>query len=113
LISASIGEFGQHPVGHRRRIEVGCRCRRFRAAGRGRSVTNRVEQAKPELLGVLLAALHLQDGEPTRLPGRSVQARSSDVFPLPAGAEMIVTFRVAARSRAARSSPRSINRGAA
>ena len=29
-------------------------------------------------------------------PGRSAQARSSDVFPLPAGAEMTVTFRAAA-----------------
>jgi len=29
-------------------------------------------------------------------PGRPAHARSSDVFPLPAGAEMIVTFRVAA-----------------
>jgi hypothetical protein len=46
-------------------------------------------------------------------PGRSAQARSSDVYPLPAGAEMIVTFRVAARSKAARRSPRSIIRGAA
>src|SRR5690349_21597416 len=34
----------------------------------------------------------------------------SEVFPLPAGAEMIVTFRAAARSSAARRSPRSISR---
>src|SRR4029077_3616455 len=46
-------------------------------------------------------------------PGRPAQAPSSDVFPLPAGAEMTVTFRVAARSRAATRSPRSISRGAA
>jgi hypothetical protein len=31
-------------------------------------VTGRVEQGKPELLGVLLVALHLQHGEPARLP---------------------------------------------
>ena len=44
-------------------------------------------------------------------PGRSAHARSSEVFPLPAGAEMIVTFPAAARSRAARRSVRSISRG--
>src|SRR5580658_882031 len=37
--------------------------------------------------------------------------RSSDVFPLPAGAEMTVTFRAAMRSRAARTLPRAISRG--
>src|SRR5580692_208605 len=46
-------------------------------------------------------------------PGRSAQARSSDVFPLPAGAAIIVTRPAAARSRAARRSPRSISRGIA
>src|SRR5579872_5866496 len=46
-------------------------------------------------------------------PGPPAQARSSDVFPLPAGAEMIVTVRVAARSRAATSSLRSISQGVA
>src|SRR5215471_13386230 len=44
-------------------------------------------------------------------PGRSAHVRSSDVFPLPAGAEMIVTFFAAARSRAARRSPRPISLG--
>jgi hypothetical protein len=39
--------------------------------------------------------LHLQYGEPALL-SRPAQPRSSDVFPLPAGAEMTVTFRVAA-----------------
>lgn len=43
------------------------------------------------------------------LPARSAQARSKDVFPLPAGAEMIVTRRRAARSRVATRSCRSIN----
>jgi hypothetical protein len=46
-------------------------------------------------------------------PGRPAQARSSDVFPLPAGAETTVTFRAAARSRAARRSLRSISQGVA
>jgi hypothetical protein len=48
-------------------IEVGCRCGRFRAAGRDGSVLDRVEQGKPELLGILLVALHPQHGEPARL----------------------------------------------
>jgi hypothetical protein len=32
-------------------------------------VTHRVEQGEPELLGVLLVALHLQHSERARLPG--------------------------------------------
>jgi len=44
-------------------------------------------------------------------PGRSAQARNSDVFPLPAGAEMMVTFLAAALLSAARRSSRSISRG--
>jgi hypothetical protein len=39
---------------------------RFRPAGAG--MTDSVKQGKPELLGVLLVASHLQDGEPTPLP---------------------------------------------
>ena len=66
--ATSIGELRQHPVDHRRCIEVRCRCRRFRAAVCTGGVTDRVEQGKPELLGVLLVALHLQHGEPARLP---------------------------------------------
>jgi hypothetical protein len=55
-----------------------------------------VQHGEPELLGVLLT-----------------QARSSEVFPLPAGAEITVTCRAAARSSAASSTPRSISCGAA
>ena len=65
--AASIGELGQHPVGHRRCVEVGCRGWRFRAAVCTSGVTDRVEQGQPELLGVVLAALHLYEGEPARL----------------------------------------------
>ena len=72
---------------------------------------DRVEQGQPEILGVLLVAPHLHDGEPRGRPGRSAQPRSSDVFPLPAGAEMIVTFRAAALSKAAKRSPRPISPG--
>ena len=76
--ATSIGELGQHPGDRRRRIEVGCRCWRFRGDGRGRSVTDRVEQGQPEELCVLLVALHLDDGEParlTRLVGPRAQQR--------------------------------------
>jgi hypothetical protein len=31
-------------------------------------MTDRAEQGQPELLGILLIALHLHDGEPVRLP---------------------------------------------
>ena len=64
---ASIGELRQHPVDHRPTVELGCRCWRFRAAGWGTGLTDRAEQGQPELLGVVLVALHLHDGEPVRL----------------------------------------------
>jgi hypothetical protein len=48
---------------------------RFRTAGRGQSVTDHVEQGQPELLGVVLVALHLQHGEPVPLP-RTVGPRA-------------------------------------
>jgi hypothetical protein len=64
---ASTGEFRAHPVDHRRCVEVGRRCWRFCTAGRGRSVTDRAEQGQPELLGILLIALHLHGGEPVPL----------------------------------------------
>jgi hypothetical protein len=34
----------------------------------GAGLTDRAEQGKPELLGVVLVTLHLHDGEPVRLP---------------------------------------------
>jgi len=65
--AASVGELGQHPAGHRRRVEVRRRGRRFRTAVCAGGVTDRAEQGQPELLGVVLAALHLHEGEPVRL----------------------------------------------
>ena len=62
----SVGELRQHPVDHRRRVEVGCRCWQFRAAVCTGGVTDRVEQGEPELLGVVLVALHLHEGEAVR-----------------------------------------------
>ena len=65
--AVSVGELRQHPVDHRRCVEVGCRCWQFRAAVCTGGVTDRAEQGQPELLGVVLAALHLHEGEPARL----------------------------------------------
>src|SRR6266550_5314387 len=62
------GELRQHPVDHRPPVEVGCRCWRFRAASWGAGLTDRAEQGQPELLCVVLVALHLYDGKPVRLP---------------------------------------------
>ena len=65
--AASIGKLRQHPVDHCLPVEVGCRCWQFGAAVRTGRVTNRAEEGQPELLGVLLIALHLHEGEPARL----------------------------------------------
>jgi hypothetical protein len=65
---ASIGEFREHPVDHRPPVEVGCRGRRFRAAGCPGSITDRTEQGQPELLGILLIPLYLHNSKPARLP---------------------------------------------
>ena len=73
-----LGELREHPVDHRPPIEVGRRCWRFRTASGGGGLTDRTEQGKPELLGVVLIALHLHDGEPVRLTrtvGPSAQQR--------------------------------------
>ena len=70
-VATSIGELRQHPVDHRRCIEVRCRCWRFCAAGWRAGLMDRVEQGQPELLGVVLVALHLQHSKSARLPGQA------------------------------------------
>src|SRR5580704_12017812 len=92
--ATSIGELRQHPIDHCRRIEIRGRCWRFRTAGGGGSVTDRVEQGKPELLGVVLIALHMEFGEPVP-PPRTVCPRAQQTC-LPA----------ASRSRDDRDLPR-------
>jgi hypothetical protein len=62
--ATNIGELRQHPVDHHRCVEVRCRCWQFRAAVCAGDMTDRVEQGKPELLGVALVASHLHEGEP-------------------------------------------------
>jgi hypothetical protein len=77
-VAAGTSEVGQHPVDHRPLVELRCRGRQFRLAGGSGGMTDRAEQGKPELLGVLLVALHLQDGEPvplTRTAGPGPQQR--------------------------------------
>ena len=57
----------EDPLDDGRFIEVGRRCRRFRTAVCTSGLTNLAQQGKPELLGVLLVALHSQHGEPVPL----------------------------------------------
>jgi hypothetical protein len=68
-IGAGIGELRQHSVNHRLGVENWRRGWRFRAAGGARGHTDRAEQGKPESLSILPVPLHLDDGEPVRLPG--------------------------------------------
>ena len=68
-VDASIGELRQHSVNHRLCVEIRRRSWRFRTAGCARSLTDRAEQGKPESPRILPIALHLDHGEPTRLPG--------------------------------------------
>ena len=110
--AAMVGKLREHPVDHRPPVEVR-RPRRRLVPSRAGDLTHRGKQGQPELLSVVLVALHLQDGEPVRLTrpvGPGAQQRR---LPAAAGAEMIVTFRAAARSRVARRSPRPISWGAA
>ena len=95
-VATSIGELRQHPVDHRRCIEVRCRWWRFCAAGWGAGLTDRVEQAEPELLASIWSRCTCMTANWCGCPGRSAHARSRHVFPLPAGAEMTVTLRAAA-----------------
>jgi hypothetical protein len=60
-------ELREHPVDYRALLELGCRCWRLRPAGCAAGVTDRVEQGKPEKLGVLLVALYLDHGNPVPL----------------------------------------------
>ena len=57
----------QHPVDHRPAVEVEGRGRRFGAAGGAGGLPDRVEQGQPEILGVVLIAVHRQDSEPVPL----------------------------------------------
>jgi hypothetical protein len=56
-----------HPLDHRPPVEAGGGGGRFRPAGGAGAMTDRVQQGKPEQLGILLVALHLDHGEPMPL----------------------------------------------
>ena len=56
-----LGELRQNSLADGRFIEVGCRCQLFALAGRTRGRPDGAEDGEPELLGVLLIALHLHD----------------------------------------------------
>jgi hypothetical protein len=77
---------GQHIVDHGLAVELRRRGQGFGAAGRG---PDRAQQRELEQLCVALARPFGHEGDPVVL-ARPAHA-CSDVFPLPAGAEMIVT----------------------
>src|SRR3954454_11915583 len=81
---SDIGEFGEHAVDHRPLIEGGRRRRRLPPGGCAGGLADRAEEGKPELLCILLIALHLQEGDPmgliptvspTRATGRPSRCR--------------------------------------
>jgi hypothetical protein len=66
-VAGSAGKFRQRPVDHGPPVELGGRRRRFRAVGCTGGMTDRAEQGQPELLRILLPALHLHDRQPVPL----------------------------------------------
>ena len=64
---AMLGELRQNSLADGRFIEVRCRCQLLAVAGRARGLPEGAEDGEPELLGVLLIASHLDDGQPVRL----------------------------------------------
>ena len=103
-----LGELGQHPVDHGPPVEV-----RRRGGGSSwlvpkawRTVLSRSSQTG---WASCWSRRTCMTASRCARSGRSAQARSSDVFPLPAGAEMTVTFRAVMRSRQATRSSRAIS----
>src|ERR1700730_12674635 len=60
-------ELRTNSVGDRLWVEGGGRCQFSPLAGRARGLPDGAEDGEPELLGVLLVALHLDDCQPIRL----------------------------------------------
>jgi len=81
-------ELGQHLVDHGLAVELGRRGQGFGAAGRG---PDRAQQRELEELRAALAGRTGMRAIRWSWPGWPGHGCSSDVFPLPAGAEMIVT----------------------
>src|SRR5580704_8546489 len=62
-----LSELRANPVRDRPRVEAGCRGRLAAFAGFAGGLPDGAEDGEPELLGVLLVALHLDDCQPMRL----------------------------------------------
>src|SRR5258708_371803 len=62
-----LSEFRTNSVDHRPLVEVGCRCQLLAFAGCAVGLPDSTEDGDPELLGVLLVALHLDHCQPIRL----------------------------------------------
>jgi hypothetical protein len=61
------GELRQNSLADGRFIEVGCRGQLSAFAGSAGGLPDGAEDGKPELLGILLVALDLDDCQPIRL----------------------------------------------
>ena len=101
-----LGELRQNSLADGRFIEVGCRCQLFPLAGRARGLPDGAEDGKPELLGILLIASHLDDCQPIRLTRTISPGPQQRSLAAPRGREISVTFAAVARSRDATRSPR-------
>src|SRR6266568_4392187 len=64
---AMLSELRAHSVGDGLLVEIGCRCQLSASARRAGGPPNGAEDGEPELLGVLLFALHLDDCQSVRL----------------------------------------------
>src|SRR5882724_8237576 len=62
-----LSELRANPVDDRAWVEAGCRCQLLALAGRAVGLPDGAEDGEPELLGILLVALHLDDCPPVRL----------------------------------------------
>ena len=62
-----LGELRVNPVGDGLLVEVGCRGQLLAFAGRARRLPDGAEDGEPELLGVPLVALHLDDCQSVQL----------------------------------------------
>src|SRR5690242_13016861 len=64
---AVLSELRAHSVDNGLLVEIGCRCQLPASAGRAGGPSDGPEDGEPELLGVLLVALHLHDCQSVRL----------------------------------------------
>jgi hypothetical protein len=81
--AAGGAEFREHPVDHRPPVEIGRRGERFRLAGDWGGIPHGAEQGKPEELGVVLVAFHLDDGDPVPRAGTTCPDAQPRRLPAP------------------------------